>query len=43
MNNEEEIEPSTGSNEEMSEKNLSHNKRDNRNKKDQCVQQGIYT
>ena len=43
MNNEEHNEPNTGSNEEISEKNLSHNKKDNRNKKELSVQQGIYT
>ena len=42
INIEEHTDPNTGSNEEISEKNLSHNKRDNRNKKEQCVQQGIY-
>ena len=43
MNNEEHIETNTGSNAEISEENISHNKRDNRNKKEQCVQQGMYT
>ena len=43
IDNEEHIEPNTGSNTEISQKNLSHNKRDNRNKKEQSVQQGIYT
>ena len=43
IDNEEHIEPNTGSNTEISEKNLSPNKRDNRNKKEQSVQQGIYT
>ena len=43
INDEEHSEPNTDSNAEISEKNLSHNKSDNRNKKEQCGQQGIYT
>ena len=43
MNNEEHIETNTGSNAEISEKNLPRNKRENRNKKEQGLQKGICT